>query len=67
MSKWASLPAVVRALAARSGRFATITWGLIRQRRCSFAKKPSSTSPAVGARPPSAARWRVPLREASPG
>eukprot|EP00969_Alexandrium_andersonii_P041922 1838928-Alexandrium_andersonii.AAC.1 len=56
MSRWASFPASARALTARSGRFAAATWNLTRQRRCSFAKKPSSTSPRFGIRPPSAAK-----------
>eukprot|EP00969_Alexandrium_andersonii_P132767 5871204-Alexandrium_andersonii.AAC.1 len=55
VSKKTSLPAVVEADTASSGRFAAAAWNLIRQWCCSLAVTLSSASPRFGMRPPSAA------------
>eukprot|EP00969_Alexandrium_andersonii_P187868 8301314-Alexandrium_andersonii.AAC.1 len=54
--KWTSLPALVSVLPARSGRFTSATWKVMRHRCRSRVVRPSWTSPRLGIRPPSAAK-----------
>eukprot|EP00969_Alexandrium_andersonii_P366073 15467625-Alexandrium_andersonii.AAC.1 len=53
--KCTSSPAFARVLTARSGRFTSATWKVVRHRRVSLVRNPKCTSPRLGIRPPSAA------------